>query len=67
MSQSSASQNPLGQPTVPLTEPPPSPNEETKKEVLRAARKDPEGQHLGGHDTSEAPNVKLGKKEGNGP
>ncbi|KAJ9193748.1 hypothetical protein DTO166G4_4634 [Paecilomyces variotii] len=62
MSQASASQNPLGQPTAPLTEWPPNANEETKKEVLEAARKDPEGQHLGGHDKSEPPKIVLEKK-----
>ncbi|GAD94139.1 valyl-tRNA synthetase [Paecilomyces variotii No. 5] len=67
MSQTSASQNPLGQPTAPLTERPPSANEETKREVLQAAKKDPEGQHLGGQDTSEPPKMKLGKKEQNVP
>jgi hypothetical protein len=53
----------VGQPTSPLTEPPPKASEETKRQVLEAARKDPEGEHLGGRDTSKSPEME-GKRKG---
>ncbi|OJJ46053.1 hypothetical protein ASPZODRAFT_16647 [Penicilliopsis zonata CBS 506.65] len=40
MSQTSASQNPIGETTAPLTEPPPQVEEEIKRHILDTASRD---------------------------
>lgn len=49
----------VGQQTAPLTEAPPAPSDESKSQILDAAKKDPEGQHVGGKDVSVAPADKV--------
>ncbi|KAJ5348090.1 hypothetical protein MYU51_007737 [Penicillium brevicompactum] len=58
MAQNSASQNPTGEPTAPVTSAPPQVDDQTRSQIADAAAKDPTGQHQG----DGAPKVKTEKE-----